>query len=358
MRRSRLCRARPAVESLGVQAVRDPIRVAALGLWHVHARDYCAAAMSHPGTELVAVWDDDDMRGRAGAADFDVRFEAEINRVLDSDVDGVIVTAPTSRHRDVALAAAAARKHIFTEKLLAPTVDEAVEIVDAVDAHGVCLVVSLPRLYAGYTSTVREVIDDGSLGELSYARVRLSHAGAIDRPGGPWLPDRFFDPAEAVGGALTDLGCHPAYLIQLFLGSMPETVSATYKSLTGRAVEDHAVVTLGYADQRIGVVEAGFVSDDKFSIEIAGSDGWLRYRPSDGGDPAHAPVYAGGPAFGPSPQALPLQPDAPSPFEQWVEHIVGGSRADDNIARAVELTRLVVAANEAAVSGSTVFYAG
>jgi hypothetical protein len=140
------------------------------------------------------------------------------------------------------------------------------------------------------------------------------------------------------------------YLVQLFLGTTPETVSATYRSLTHRQVEDHAVVTVGYADQRIGMIEAGFVSDDKFTIEVMGTEGWLRYHQPDG------VVRAAGRAFGDSPQTLPIHPDGPSAFSQWVGHIRDGTRADDNIARAVELTRLVVAANQAAASGTTIAY--
>ena len=330
-----------------------PIRVAALGFWHVHAPDYCTAVARHPATELTAVWDDDSDRGRAGADQFEVPFVADLEGLLGSDIDAVLVTTETTRHRDVMTAAAAAGKHIFTEKLLAPTVDEADEIVASADAHDVRLTVSLPRLYAGYTQTIRELVDSGILGEISYGRVRLSHAGAIGLPDrGPWLPDRFYDPAEAVGGALTDLGCHPVYLTQLFLGAFPDTVSATYRSLTSRAVEDHAVVTVGYADQRIGVIEAGFVSDDTFSIEVMGSAGWLTYRDIDG------VVRAGGPAFGPTPQTLTTKPDAPGAFDQWVGHMLTGTRADDNIARAIELTRLVVAANEAAATRSTILYGG
>jgi predicted dehydrogenase len=328
-----------------------PIRVAALGFWHVHAPDYCAAAQSDSSTQLVAVWDDDEDRGRDGAAQFGVPFEPDLDRLLASDIDAVTVTTATSQHRAVMTAAAAAGKHIFTEKLLAPTVDEAAEIVAAADARGVKLTVSLPRLYHGYTRTIREVLDTGRLGDVSYARVRLSHAGAVGHAdAGPWLPDRFFEPDAAVGGALADLGCHPVYLVQLFLGTTPETVSATYRSLTRREVEDHAVVTVGYADQTIGVIEAGFVSDDKFTIEVAGTEGWLRYHQPDG------VLRAAGRAFGESPQTLAIAADEPSVFSQWVSHIRDGTRADDNIARAVELTRLVVAANAAAATGTTIAY--
>ena len=99
------------------------------------------------------------------------------------------------------------------------------------------------------------------------------------------------------------------------------------------------------------VIEAGFVSGDPFSIEVMGTDGWLTYRHLDG------EVRGGGPALGGSAQSLPMRPEAPRPFDQWVGHIVDDTRADDNIARAVELTRLVVAANTAAATGATIPYA-
>jgi hypothetical protein len=48
----------------------------------------------------------------------------------------------------------------------------------------------------------------------------------------------------------------------------------------------------------------------------------------------------------------------PDPFAQWVDHIGNGTRADDNLTRAVELTRLVAAANQAAEEGRTISYGG
>ena len=43
----------------------QPLRIAVLSAWHVHAEEYGRAAIDHPDTELVAVWDDDESRGRA-----------------------------------------------------------------------------------------------------------------------------------------------------------------------------------------------------------------------------------------------------------------------------------------------------
>jgi predicted dehydrogenase len=333
--------------------VSTPLKVAVLGFWHVHAADYARAAQDHPGTELIAIWDDDNARGRAGAEAFGTSYTDDLEPLLArDDLDAVIVTTSTDVHRDVMVRAATMRKHIFTEKVLAPTVAEAEEIVEVANANGVKLVVSLPRLYTGYTRAISGIVDGGKLGRLTYGRVRLSHDGALPRGDEPgWLPERFFEPTAAVGGALTDLGCHPVYLIQRFLGARPDTISATYRSVTNRPVEDHAVVTVGYPDQKIGVIEAGFVSENPFTIEIFGTQGSLRYSDDGSG------LVVAGPALGgDEPHSVPVPDDGEDAFAQWVGHITEDTRADDNLAAAVELTRLVVAANRAAAEGRTISY--
>jgi 1,5-anhydro-D-fructose reductase (1,5-anhydro-D-mannitol-forming) len=321
-----------------------PLRVAALGFWHVHAGDYARSAVEHPDTELVAVWDDDEERGRAGADQFGVPYTSDLDALLArDDIDAVTITTSTDVHRDVIVRAAKAGKHIFTEKLLAPTVEACDEIVAACDANGVKLIVSLPRLYHGYTRGVLDEIESGRLGDITYARVRLSHDGAVK----PWLPDRFFDPATAIGGALTDLGCHPVYLTQLFLGSRPTDVEAVYRSFTGRAVEDHAVVTVGYDSQAIGVIEAGFVAAGPFTIDVFGTAGSVSYTEQGNR------LTASGTAYGADLVELPVPVDSADAYSQWIQHIRLGTRADDNIERAVELTRLVQAANHAATASTS-----
>ncbi|MGY4770814.1 Gfo/Idh/MocA family protein [Kribbella sp. CWNU-51] len=325
--------------------VSKPLKIATLSFWHVHAGDYSRQAQHHPGTDLVAVWDDDAERGQDAADQFGVEFAGDLDALLArDDLDGVAITTPTNEHRNVMLKVAQAGKHIFTEKVLAPTVAEAEEIIAATDAAGVKLIVSLPRLYHGYTQAITEVIDSGQLGTLTYGRVRLSHDGAIPRDGvAGWLPQRFFEPKTAIGGALTDLGCHPVYLTQLFLGAQPDTVSATYRSIAERGLEDNAVVVVGYADQKIGVIEAGFASRNPFTIELFGTEGTLSYT-----DDGNVLTVNG--------EQVPVPDHGQDAFAQWVDHINNGTRADENIERALELTRLVVAANEAADQGTSIAY--
>src|SRR4029453_2756279 len=107
---------------------------------------------------------------------------------------------------------------------------------------------------AGTVPASGEPPNRGRLGDPTYCRVRLSHDGAI----ADWLPERFYDSTAAIGGALSDLGCHPVYLTQLILATSPAPVSATHGSFTRRPVEDQAAVTLGYKGGAIGAAETGF----------------------------------------------------------------------------------------------------
>lgn len=318
------------------------IRIGKISYWHVHAEDYTKQALEHPETELAAIWDELPERGQAKAAQYGVPYYASLDEMLaQDDIDAVIVDAPTNMHREVMVKAAEAGKHIFTEKVIAPTAKEVSDILAAVRKAGVKLMVSLPRLYDGYTQTIDRVLQGGKLGKLTMARVRLSHNGATAN----WLPEHFFSKEQCGGGALIDLGCHPMYLVRRFLG-MPESVSANFGYVTGKEVEDNAVAILRYAEGALGIAEAGFVnSHSPFSIELHGTEGTLLY-----GFPDEVPVvrYNGGSGQW---EKLALEDRLPYAFSQWVEHIKQGTEATDNIAAAVDLTKLMEASNRSVAEG-------
>jgi 1,5-anhydro-D-fructose reductase (1,5-anhydro-D-mannitol-forming) len=328
------------------------IRLALLSFWHVHATDYAAEAQANADTEIVAAWDDDASRGEAGARQLGVPFEADLAGLLaGSDVDGVIVTTKTSAHPEVIGAAVAAGKHIYTEKVLALTPADARGIVDAVERAGVVLTVSLPRLSHGYTLAIREILASGVLGQVTQVRCRLSHDGAIGRR---WLPARFFDPAEAGGGALVDLGCHPLYLTRLFLGGMPASVTAAYGRITAQAVDDNAVAVLRHPSGALGIAETGFVNPSSpFSIEIHGTAGSLLYGTPQPRLLVRTPT-AGAVDADAAWDQRPVPEDGPTPFEQWVTHIKDGTTEPENVALALDLTTLVDAADRSALTGRSV----
>jgi 1,5-anhydro-D-fructose reductase (1,5-anhydro-D-mannitol-forming) len=94
------------------------------------------------------------------------------------------------------------------------------------------------------------------------------------------------------------------------------------------------------------VIESSLVSARDFSIELHGNAGTLTY--SDDGL-----RVSGRTVDLPEERELVYGEQA---FAQWVGHIRAGTRADDNLASAIELTRLVAAANEAAATGRALTY--
>lgn len=315
------------------------IRIGKISYWHVHAWDYTKQAQEHPGTEITAVWDENAERGQAAADKLGVPFCSSLDELLKrDDIDAVIVDAPTTRHTEVMVAAARAGKHIFTEKVIAPTLHEVNTILDEVSKNNVKLTVSLPRLNDGYTLAIRDILDQKLLGRITQVRARLSHNGAT----AGWLPEHFFSLEECGGGALIDLGCHPMYLTRLFLNELPTEVSAHFGYITGKEVEDNAVSVLSTSSGAIGIVEAGFINNHSpFTIEIHGTEGSLLYGTPD--EKLLLKTSAGSSELSEQWVSQPIPAAKASAFHQWVNHITEDTLAEENIRFAVDLTRLMEA---------------
>lgn len=325
------------------------MKLALLSFWHVHAADYTQDAADHPNAEIVAVWDDDESRGRAGAERFGLAFEPDLASVLaNPEIDGVIVTTATAAHVDVIPAAARASKHVFTEKVLAPTLREALDIVRVIEASGVTGWVVLNRLEQPWTRAAERLLADGVIGRVTSARVRVAHDGLLPGERGPhgWLPARFVDPAESAGGALIDLGAHPLYLTRRFLG-MPRWVSAQASHVTGHEGDDNAVVIMQTERGGLGVAETGFVSRGRrFEFEISGTDGAIAFE--DGNDSLDWIR----PGIGH--EHVPLPPGNPWPLHRWIDAIEDGDSTADNLTLGLELSAIVEAASQSIANGRRV----
>ncbi|MGM7701598.1 Gfo/Idh/MocA family protein [Pseudalkalibacillus sp. Hm43] len=254
------------------------IRVALLSKWHVHAKDYAREASEIGNIQIKVVWDNDVDRGSEWANELDVRFEDNLENVLnDPDVDAVIVSTATNLHKEVILAAAKHKKHIFTEKVLAFTVEDCQEIYQAVKENHIELMVSLPRLKDDYYLYAQDVVDQGLLGDLTTIRCRVAHNGAVSQEGHPngWLPSHFFNKEQCGGGALIDLGAHPIYLTNRLAGPV-KSVMGQLQQTKGFEVDDNAVAIVEYDSGAIGILETSFISTGSpFQLELYGTEGTL-----------------------------------------------------------------------------------
>lgn len=248
------------------------LKIAMVGAWHVHAGGYAREINNFENASVTCVWDSDAERGKKFAEEFFCTFFEDYDELLSSDIDAVAVCTSTDIHKDVIIKAAKAKKHIFTEKVLALTNEDAALIAEAVKESGVKFVISYSHIPGDGVQKVKELVSSGKLGTVTYARMRNTHSGSVDN----WLPEHFYNLKECGGGAMIDLGAHPMYLLAWLLGK-PLSVSSVFTEITGHGVEDNAVSVLRFPSGAIGVSETGFVSSsDKGGLEVSGTDGFLR----------------------------------------------------------------------------------
>ena len=283
------------------------MKIAILGVWHVHAPDYTRRAMAHG--EVVGFFERNDRLAAEFAGQFPElpRF-ASLDDLLASEAEGVIVCSATCDHTEDIIRAAKAGKHIFTEKVLALTDGECDAIEQAVSESGVTFVISLFQKYIGSRKTVKAVVESGELGKINYLRFRNCHSGSSCN----WLPPHFYDAHECGGGAMIDLGAHGMYLTDWVLG-VPVAAASAFTKACERAdvaamnpdgVEDNAVTVMSYANGAIAINETGFVSGCGPTVfEVHGENGFVRMENdrvvkctgTTGGQPVEVPLEAGDP---------------------------------------------------------------
>jgi predicted dehydrogenase len=187
------------------------------------------------------------------------RYEAVVN---DGDVDAVVIATPVSTHYGLALAALEAGKHVFVEKPLASSSDEARELVRLADAAGLVLMPGHTFLYSPPVVLIKEMIDRGDLGDIyfvSSSRVNLGlHQSDVS--------------------VVWDLGPHDFSILRWWFGESPASVSALSRACVIPGTPDVAFVNLGYASGAIAQIELAWLAPSKLRrTAVVGSERMVVY---------------------------------------------------------------------------------
>lgn len=326
------------------------LRLAMLGAWHVHAPDYAKEIRRHPEAEIALVWDHDATRGQQFAQSLGVPFVDDLPKALEKAIDGVVINTPTTMHYEVIKAAALAGKHIFTEKVLTATMDEATELAQIIKDSGVKFVISFPHRTHSQNLFAKDIVERGLLGDISLLRIRNAHAGTSLG----WLPAHFYSYEECGGGAMIDLGAHGMYLAAWLLGE-PHRISAVFNHLTDKEVEDNAIAIIEFKNKALAINETSFVSHHSpFSLELYGTKGSLFIGGPDRTIQLNSTALEGKFPGWIKPQELP--PALPSAMEQWVGAILRDEPIHFTIEDALVLTSLMDAAYRSHHSGTQVYF--
>ena len=319
------------------------IRIAQLGTWHLHAAHHVEAARAHADTEVVAVWDRRPGEAATFGESHGLPVADDLAAVL-AEVDAVVVDTATTDHDEVIAAALEAGRHVFTEKVLATSTVVAEQLAAHAVVRGLALGVSLPRLAHPSTRTIRALVDAGELGELTGYRMRWAHHAAV---GTPWIPDHFFALAEAGGGALIDLGAHPVSVAMHLFGRVPESVQASVGYVSGREVDDNAVLTMDFGGV-FAVAEVSMVASYfGTTLEVVGTRGSVVVEGLNG-----TPRIKRGPDAEWS--DVELAPEGDDPFTAWVARVQAGSSDGEHLRSAVDVTRVIEAGYRSSATGERV----
>lgn len=263
----------------------DQVGVAMLGAGSIAAYHLDGlAAAGGASLRVVASRTADKARRLAAAygnCDWTDDWRAALER---HDVDAVIIATPDPTHEQIALAAAAAGKHILLQKPMAGDSAACRRIAAAAERAGVDLQVSFMHRHFEEVMLARTLLQEQAIGAVHSVRVRNA------TPGPDW-GDWFFDAANVANGVVHQLGVHGIDLVGWLLGPIRDvsarmTIQQPTRLLQdGRTiavgVPDTALANYGFACGAVGSHEMSMVEIhgcDRFRIELYGASGtlWLR----------------------------------------------------------------------------------
>lgn len=250
---------------------------------------------------LVVLVDATDELAAAGAAQFGYeRWTTSWQDVVeDPAVDIVDIVTPNFLHKEVAIAAARAGKHIWCEKPLALTADDALEMTKVAEDSGVKTLVGFSYLRNPGVVLAKMLVQDGEIGKP----VSFTGTFAIDamtHPDTPftWRQDR----ALAGTGALGDLGAHIIAFARHLVGPIERVASLSTITVPRRPLpagtfgygekaeadapmrevenEDVTIFLAGFANGAIGSIEASRVSAGRsydVGFTLTGTKGAIRF---------------------------------------------------------------------------------
>ena len=339
------------------------IRTAYLGFWHTHALpnpEVMFPGLGVYGTisaseniEAVIGWDYDIDRGRHGCEILGIDFTDDLEAVLArDDIDAVVIGNETSRHLEVALKAAEHKKHIYINKLLAPTGQEAAQIVAAAKKNDVALIVMLSRIHEDWCCKIRDIVQSGRIGKV--IDVKIWHAHGIvtrfypsDNMG--YLPDGhgFLSKAAGGGGCYADM-CHPQYMLPFIMNEMPVRAYAHMNSVMGRGdAEDCAAVMYEFANGAYAILEEGWANGPVTTdVVIHGTEGTILYR-DDRSDKNFA-YFAVRSGENPEFENIPIGAPVGSTLDEFIDCVRNGTRYEENNRQSVMLSYMSEAAYRSA----------
>jgi len=187
---------------------------------------------------------------------------------------GIVIMTPNSTHRDLAVSAMRAGKHVLVTKPIATTLADTSDMIRVAHETGRILAVGhQSRRHPALRALKRQIIA-GELGPLRLIEGNTSSPTGLGVRAGEWRADA----AECPGGPLTQLGIHYVDNFQHFLGPVRSVSARLAKSSDGAIETDTATVVMDFASGAAGYLGSSYVIPHSRWIRVAGEKGTAHFH--------------------------------------------------------------------------------
>ncbi|EAX84934.1 Oxidoreductase family, NAD-binding Rossmann fold containing protein [Trichomonas vaginalis G3] len=203
--------------------------------------------------ELVGVSSRSD-RNRKEIENLGIKWYTVDEMINSPDIDAVFIVTPNLSHKDIAIRALKAGKHVLLEKPMTTNVEDAEEIVKVAQECNKSLFIDHMMVFNGLNIKAKEIVDSKAIGEINDFVFHMEFGLALDKPN-EWRSNA----ANEVGGPIGDVGSHCMYSLEYILGSKITKIAATYHpKFTQSNVEDGAYIKVFLENGNIGTVRVSF----------------------------------------------------------------------------------------------------
>ena len=252
--------------------MREKVRWGILGTGKI-ARILAGALKASRDGELVSIGSRDLVRAATLAAEFGAPHHSSYDGVLaNPTVDLVYIAMHHPLHKEWAVRAADAGKHVLCEKPLAVSFDEAREIVEAAERSGVFLLEAFAYRAHPQTKRLVELLRSDAIGEI-----RMIDA-VFGYDAGP-APTNYLLVRELAGGSIFDVGCYTTSMAHLVAASAVgatsvEAVDVTASAAIGSSKVDlSSAATLVFSTGALARVACSIQANLESDLWIYGSGG-------------------------------------------------------------------------------------
>src|SRR5213080_4251465 len=175
--------------------------------------------------------------------------------LTSAEIDAIAVVTPVCTHFELAKAALENGKHVFVEKPFTSTSQQAEELVDLAARKNLTIMVDHTFLFTGAVRKIRELIDDGVLGDLYYYDSTRVNLGLFQHD----------------VSVIWDLAPHDLSIIDFLIQSKPEAVLATGQAHLNGLV-DVAFITIYFPNNTIAHLNVNWLSPVKVRTTLIGGE--------------------------------------------------------------------------------------